>query len=249
LAFDRKSAPLIEASGLRKDYSSDAGHVPALRAVSLRVNRGEFVAIMGPSGSGKSTLMNIFGLLDTPSAGTLRFTGRDVSDLDVNARAHIRNTQIGFIFQSYNLLPRLNALENVELPLLYAGQRRNERLHRAREMLKAVGLGDRQKHWPNQLSGGEQQRVSIARAMVTRPALVLADEPTGALDSRTGAIIMQLLGDLVKRGATVVIVTHDEIVAQHAGRIVRMADGALAKQPPLKLEPRFRSRRHERERK
>ncbi len=232
MGFERNTKPLIEADNICKDYVSGAGVVSALRGVSLAIGCGEFVAIMGPSGSGKSTLMNIFGLLDRPSKGRLIYAGRDVSDLDINARAAIRNAQIGFIFQSYNLLPRLTALENVELPLVYAGVRRPERMKRAREMLDAVGLADRQAHWPNQLSGGEQQRVSIARSMIANPALVLADEPTGALDSKTGEAVIRLLADLVASGVSVVVVTHDETVAAKADRIVRMADGAVLPHRP-----------------
>lgn len=223
--------PLVEAQDLCKDYLSEAGRVPALRGVSLSIEPGEFVAIMGPSGSGKTTLMNLIGLLDTPSAGTLGFEGQDVTRLLPDEQAEIRNTRIGFVFQAYNLLSRLTALENVELPLVYAGIPRRRRLKAAREMLGHVGLGHRLTHWPSQLSGGEQQRVAIARAMVLRPALVLADEPTGALDSKTGASVMALFEEMARQGAAVVIVTHDAAVAQHAHRIVRMSDGALYTPP------------------
>lgn len=222
---------LIEANDLQKDYFSEAGRLPVLRGVSLKIVAGEFVAIMGPSGSGKTTLMNILGLLDTPCGGRLFFDGRDVTQLKPDEQAAIRNTRIGFVFQSYNLLPRLTAIENVELPLVYAGVPRGDRLERARRMLDAVGLADRTQHWPSQLSGGEQQRVSIARAMVSRPALVLADEPTGALDTQTGASVMALLQDMIRQGATVVLVTHDEAVARHAERTIRLFDGRLCPSP------------------
>ena len=218
---------LIEAYELRKDYFSEAGRLPVLRGVTLKIVAGEFVAIMGPSGSGKTTLMNLLGLLDAPCGGRLCFDGRNVTQLKPDEQAAIRNTRIGFIFQSYNLLPRLTAMENVELPLVYAGVPRSERLERARGMLDAVGLADRTQHWPSQLSGGEQQRVSIARAMVSRPALVLADEPTGALDTQTGASVMALLQDMIRQGTTVVLVTHDEAVARHAERTIRLFDGKL----------------------
>ncbi|PUB11098.1 putative ABC transport system ATP-binding protein [Yoonia sediminilitoris] len=198
-----------------------------LKGVSLKIRAGEFVAIMGPSGSGKTTLMNLLGLLDTPSGGRLCFEGQNVTRLKPDEQAAIRNSRMGFVFQSYNLLPRLTAIENVELPLIYARVGRGERVERARRMLAAVGLADRSEHWPNQLSGGEQQRVSIARAMVSRPALVLADEPTGALDTRTGANVMSLLKEMIRQGTTVVLVTHDESVAQHAERTIRLFDGKL----------------------
>lgn len=223
---------LIETEDLRKDYISDAGRLPALDGISLTIDAGEFVAIMGPSGSGKTTLMNLLGLLDTPSGGRLHFDGRDVTTLRPDDQAEIRNTRIGFVFQSYNLLPRLTALENVELPMVYAGINRRERLKRARTMLEVVGLADRVTHWPSQLSGGQQQRVSIARAMVLQPALVLADEPTGALDSRTGETVMALFRDMARKGTTVVIVTHDEAVAKHAERTIHMTDGHLGSASP-----------------
>ncbi len=222
---------LIEANDLQKDYFSEAGRLPVLRGVSLKIVAGEFVAIMGPSGSGKTTLMNLLGLLDTPSGGRLCFDGRDVTQLKPDEQAAIRNTRIGFVFQSYNLLPRLTAIENVELPLVYAGVSRGDRLERARGMLDAVGLAGRTQHWPSQLSGGEQQRVSIARAMVSKPALVLADEPTGALDTQTGASVMALLQDMIRQGTTVVLVTHDEAVARHAERTIRLFDGKVCTSP------------------
>jgi putative ABC transport system ATP-binding protein len=225
---------LIKAEDLRKDYISGAGRLTALHDISLAIAAGEFVAVMGPSGSGKTTLMNLLGLLDTPSGGRLHFDGRDVTTLRPDDQADIRNTRIGFVFQSYNLLPRLTAVENVELPMVYAGIPRRDRLIRARAMLDRVGLADRVTHWPSQLSGGEQQRVSIARAMVLQPALVLADEPTGALDSRTGETVMTLLRDMALKGTTVVIVTHDRAVAAHAKRTIHMTDGHLGSAPPPK---------------
>ncbi len=218
---------LIHAENISRSYSSDAGAIPVLRNVSVAIERGEFVAIMGPSGSGKSTLMNILGLLDSPSGGRLTFDGRDVTDLSPDQQADVRNLRIGFVFQSYNLLPRATAVENVELPLVYAGVRRRDRDARAREVLEAVGLGHRLRHWPTQLSGGEQQRVAIARSMVTRPALVLADEPTGALDSRTGEAVLKLFQTLNAAGTAVLLVTHDDAVASYAARQLRLADGQI----------------------
>lgn len=238
---------LIVAEELQKDYFSDAGRLSALRGVSLKINAGEFVAIMGPSGSGKTTLMNLLGLLDTASGGSLRFDGEDVTSLKPDEQAAIRNTKIGFVFQSYNLLPRLTAIENVELPLVYSGHSRRERLMRAQEMLKSVGLSERMNHWPSQLSGGEQQRVSIARAMVVQPALVLADEPTGALDSKTGAAVLSMFRDMAHEGTAVVIVTHDEDVAAYAERTLRMADGRLVSGAVFPLEPQFRLRHEQSE--
>jgi putative ABC transport system ATP-binding protein len=219
--------PLIAAEAISKDYASEAGVVPVLRGVSVTIEAGEFLAIMGPSGSGKSTLMNILGLLDSPSSGRLTFAGEDVTRLDPEAQAEIRNARVGFVFQSYNLLARSTALENVELPLIYAGLGKREREARAREMLEVVGLGHRMRHWPTQLSGGEQQRVAIARAMATKPALVLADEPTGALDSRSGEAVLRHFQDLNAQGAAVVLVTHDEAVARYARRVLRLADGQI----------------------
>jgi putative ABC transport system ATP-binding protein len=219
---------MIKAHGLCKDYASGSGPVPALRGVSLRIEPGEFVAIMGPSGSGKSTLMNLLGLLDTPTGGRLFFEGADVTKLDPDSRADIRNRRIGFVFQSYNLLPRLTAFENVELPMIYAGISRRERVQRVIEAMEAVALNHRVWNWPAQLSGGEQQRVAIARSMVTRPALVLADEPTGALDSTTGEMVMALFRDMNAQGTAVVLVTHDPGIARQASRVLRLADGQMA---------------------
>lgn len=223
---------MIEAQGLRKDYISGSGPIPALRGVSLSIQPKEFVAIMGTSGSGKSTLMNLLGLLDTPTEGRLDFEGVDVGTLDPDSRAAIRSLRIGFVFQSYNLLPRLTAFENVELPMIYAGIGRRKREQRAREALEEVGLGHRNGHWPAQLSGGEQQRVAIARSMVTRPALVLADEPTGALDTSTGDTVLALFRKLNMRGTSIVLVTHDPGVAACANRILHLADGQIVDEEP-----------------
>jgi len=225
---------LIEITDLVKVYDMGATQVRALDGVSLNVERGEYIAIMGPSGSGKSTLMNLIGCLDTATSGSYRLNGQAVNELDDNALAHIRNKEIGFVFQTFNLLPRTSALENVEVPLIYAGVSRHDRHQRARATLEMVGLSDRSHHQPSELSGGQRQRVAIARALVNGPSLLLADEPTGNLDSRTGAEIMGLFDELNARGNTIVLVTHEEDIAAHARRFVRLRDGQV-------LEDRRRS--------
>ncbi|HXG01511.1 MAG TPA: ABC transporter ATP-binding protein [Bacteroidota bacterium] len=219
---------VIELTNITKVYDmGEAQQVQALRGVSLSIARNEYVAIMGPSGSGKSTLMNIIGCLDTPTSGQYLFNGVNVSEMDDNNLARIRNKEIGFVFQTFNLLPRSDALHNVELPLIYAGVPAAERRRRAIETLEHVGLGDRIHHKPNELSGGQRQRVAIARALVTRPSIILADEPTGNLDSRTGEEIMQLFEELHREGNTIILVTHEADIAAHAHRIVRLRDGLI----------------------
>jgi putative ABC transport system ATP-binding protein len=219
---------LIRMTDLAKRYDMGGEIIHALRGVSVTIDRGEYIAIMGPSGSGKSTLMNLVGCLDTPSEGSYELNGVNVADLDDNELAEIRNHEIGFVFQSFNLLARSNALHNVELPLIYAGVPLEERRERALEALRQVNLSDRVHHRPNELSGGQRQRVAIARALVNRPSLILADEPTGNLDSKTGQEILGLFDRLSRAGNTIIVVTHEEDVAQHARRILRIRDGAIA---------------------
>jgi len=227
------ATPLIHTAELRKEHRLGDATVPALRGITLDIDEGEFVAIMGPSGSGKSTLMNLLGLLDRPTSGSYSLAGRDVVELDSDQRAHIRGRNIGFIFQAFNLLGRSTAIENVELALTYSGVARNERRRRAAEALEKVGLGHRQHHWPSQLSGGEQQRVAIARVLAAGPSLILADEPTGSLDSATGREIMALLQGLNLAGQTIVLVTHDPTVSRYADRIVCMEDGRAISDGPV----------------
>lgn len=219
--------PVIRIESLRKDYVLGAETVHALRGVDLLVERNGYVAVMGPSGSGKSTLMNLIGCLDTATAGEYWMNGTEVSKLDDDELAHIRNREIGFVFQTFNLLPRATALHNVELPLTYAGVGGRERRERAVEMLERVRLGDRMEHKPAELSGGQRQRVAIARALINRPALLLADEPTGNLDSQTGAEIMQLFDELQQAGQTIVLVTHERDIAEHAHRQIVLRDGLI----------------------
>jgi putative ABC transport system ATP-binding protein len=218
---------LISVRGLRKSYAIGTQVVHALDGLDLDIERGEYVALMGPSGSGKSTLMNILGCLDSPTEGTYRLNGQEVARMDEDALADIRNREIGFVFQTFNLLPRYTALENVALPLVYAGVSRAGREARAEEVLDLVGLKDRMHHKPNELSGGQRQRVAVARALVNKPSLILADEPTGNLDTATSHEIMALFGEIQAAGNTVLIVTHEEDIAAHARRVVRLRDGKL----------------------
>jgi putative ABC transport system ATP-binding protein len=221
--------PIIRTEDIRKDYVLGAETVKAVRGVDLLIRRGEFVAIMGPSGSGKSTFMNVIGCLDTPTSGKYWLNGQLVSELSDDQLAHVRNREIGFVFQTFNLLPRATALHNVELPLIYSGVRSKERRRRASEALELVGLGQRMGHKPPEMSGGQRQRVAIARALVNEPALLLADEPTGNLDSQTGNEIMSTLVQLNKEGQTIVLVTHEHDIAEHAQRQVHLRDGVIEK--------------------
>jgi len=218
---------LIRTEQLSKAYRTGAVELLAVNEVSVEIDQGEYVALMGPSGSGKSTLMHLFGCLDTPSSGRYLFDSRDTSTLNDEELAHLRNREIGFVFQSFNLLARLTAQANVQLPMVYARVSPPDRRARARAMLELVGLKDRMNHRPNELSGGEMQRVAIARALANRPRLLLADEPTGNLDSRTGQDIMRLFDDLAGQGNTIILVTHDQNVADHARRVIRMIDGSV----------------------
>lgn len=218
---------VIDFQRVSRLYHMGGETIRALDAVSLQILQNEYVAIMGPSGSGKSTLMNLIGCLDTPSSGEYFFDGELVSEMDDKELASIRNKRIGFVFQTFNLLPRSDALHNVELPLIYGGFTTTERRERARQALVNVGLGDRMSHRPNEMSGGQRQRVAVARALVTDPSIILADEPTGNLDTRTGDEIMGLFEELWKRGNTIVVVTHEEEIARHAARIIRMRDGKI----------------------
>jgi putative ABC transport system ATP-binding protein len=219
---------VIRIVDIVKNFKIGTVLVEALRSVSLVIKKNEFVAIMGPSGSGKSTMMNILGCLDTPTSGSYFLNGEDVSKMDDNSLAEIRNRRIGFVFQTFNLLPRSTALENVMLPLIYAGVTKGKRIERATEVLEEVKLSDRIAHKPNELSGGQRQRVAIARALVNSPAIILADEPTGNLDSKTSIEILGLLEDIHKMGNTVIIVTHEEDIALHAHRIIRLMDGKIS---------------------
>ena len=219
---------LIQIRGLHRTYQVGEEQVHALNSVDLDIDQNEYVAIMGPSGSGKSTLMNIIGCLDTPTAGSYALKGQEISTLSDDELARIRNQEIGFVFQTFNLLPRADALHNVELPLVYAGLKHEDRRRRAREAIELVGLTDRMKHKPNELSGGQRQRVAIARALVNKPSIILADEPTGNLDTATGEEIMVAFESIWKQGNTVILVTHEADIARHARRVVRMRDGRIS---------------------
>lgn len=218
---------VIQIRDLKKIYKMGDSIVKALNGVSFDVERNEYIAIMGPSGSGKSTLMNMIGCLDTPTSGDYYLNGSSVSQMDDNELAAIRNREIGFVFQTFNLLPRTDCLQNVELPLIYSGMKSSERKERARETLEKVGLGDRTHHKPNELSGGQRQRVAIARALVNNPSILLADEPTGNLDTKTGVEIMELFEELYRAGNTILLVTHEEDIAEHARRVIRLRDGVI----------------------
>ncbi len=218
---------IIETTDITKRYIMGAEVVDALKGVSITIRKGEYVAFMGPSGSGKSTLMNIIGCLDSPTGGSYVLNGKDVSDMTENELAEVRNREIGFVFQTFNLLPRQSSLENVALPLIYAGYNKTDRTEKAQKVLESVGLGDRSSHKPNELSGGQRQRVAVARALVNDPSILLADEPTGNLDTRTSYEIMQLFAEIHSKGNTIIMVTHEEDIARYAHRIIRLRDGLI----------------------
>ncbi|MEN2486895.1 ABC transporter ATP-binding protein [Flavobacterium sp. B11] len=219
--------PLIKITDIKRNFTLGNEIVYVLKGIDLEIQKGEYVALMGPSGSGKSTLMNLLGCLDTPTSGRYILNGKDVSKMKDDELAEIRNKEIGFVFQTFNLLPRTTALDNVALPMIYAGYGKSERITRATEVLKQVNLADRMDHQPNQLSGGQRQRVAVARALVNKPSIILADEPTGNLDSKTSVEIMKLFGDIHAQGNTVILVTHEEDIAAYAHRIIRLRDGLI----------------------
>ena len=221
------STPIIDIKAITRDFQLGSETVNVLKGIDLLINKGEYVALMGPSGSGKSTLMNILGCLDTPTAGSYILNGKQVSEMPDDELAEIRNKEIGFVFQTFNLMPRTTALDNVALPMVYAGFSKSERNERATEVLTQVGLADRMDHKPNQLSGGQRQRVAVGRALVNKPSIILADEPTGNLDSKTSVEIMKLFGEIHANGNTVILVTHEEDIADHAHRIIRLRDGVI----------------------
>ena len=221
------SNPLINITNIKRDFVLGSEIINVLKGIDLQINKGEYVALMGPSGSGKSTLMNLLGCLDTPTSGSYILNGKDVSQMHDDDLAEIRNKEIGFVFQTFNLLPRTTALDNVALPMIYAGYSKSDRNKRATEVLTQVGLDDRMDHQPNQLSGGQRQRVAVARALVNHPSIILADEPTGNLDSKTSVEIMKLFGDIHAAGNTVILVTHEEDIAKYAHRIIRLRDGLI----------------------
>lgn len=218
---------VIEIRDITRDFPLGQEVVKVLKGINLDIDRGEYVAFMGPSGSGKSTLMNLLGCLDTPTSGSYVLNGKDVSKMSDDELAEIRNKEIGFVFQTFNLLPRTTALDNVALPMIYAGASKSERIERAEDVLRSVGLGDRMDHKPNQLSGGQRQRVAVGRALVNKPSIILADEPTGNLDSKTSVEIMNLFDEIHASGNTVILVTHEEDIAKHAHRIIRLKDGMV----------------------
>lgn len=219
--------PLIKITNIKRDFPLGNEIVYVLKGIDLEINKGEYVALMGPSGSGKSTLMNILGYLDTPTSGTYILNGKHVSEMQDDELAGIRNKEIGFVFQTFNLMPRTTALDNVALPMVYAGHSKSERVERATKVLTQVGLNDRMDHKPNQLSGGQRQRVAVARALVNKPSIILADEPTGNLDSKTSVEIMNLFNEIHANGNTVILVTHEEDIAAYAHRIIRLRDGLI----------------------
>ncbi|MGG5575977.1 ABC transporter ATP-binding protein [Myroides sp. C15-4] len=225
---------IIDIQEIKRDFKMGSETVKVLKGVDLQIEKGDYVALMGPSGSGKSTLMNILGCLDTPTSGYYSLNGKDVSRLDDDQLAEIRNKDIGFVFQTFNLMPRTTALDNVALPMIYAGKSKEERNQRASSVLNMVGLGDRMDHHPNQLSGGQRQRVAVARALVNNPSIILADEPTGNLDTKTSIEIMALFDEIHSKGNTVILVTHEEDIAEHAHRIIRLRDGVIESDQRIK---------------